>query len=486
MKFGQGFQASLERGEYPREWIDSAISYKKLKKCIKRVQQELRSYGLDQETLNALWQHVNRTGPSSVKGDRLLHYDDRSNGKVEFTPKLTIAIDPRDGSPMDAWLSPETRRHLQKFAHSPNPKVVEVDDSGSLNGDQLQRERQEDRLRTENCEDDTNTGRMVDQTEPSDLETIEIPLTSDSEFFQILRREVANLDKLQSKEQSSIELEIVQLGEDLRKLKLSKKRRSKEEIQAWRRIFELYNDAEIFLSSHEADAGARDVPHAQKQLEYFNKQVADSPSSARNKLGRDATIAVDRFLKINLDLLRLMKYQDINRTALTKIMKKFDKQTALHAQATIPDSLKSKSLITTDLAKATCFTISEEILQIIPQLSDYICPVCFSVTYKPVRLSCNHVFCIRCMVVMQRENQKHCPLCRAEVVLAADAGKLRPSIHKQRMSLIHSDNIDYELKHFLEKNFKAEVKEKQKANEEAVAIDNFGELHGKPMKCVVM
>jgi hypothetical protein len=31
-----------------------------------------------------------------------------------------------------------------------------------------------------------------------------------------------------------------------------------------------------------------------------------------------------------------------------------------------------------------------------------------------------------------------------------------------------------------------EVKEKQKANEEAVAIDNFGELYGKPMKCVVM
>jgi E3 ubiquitin-protein ligase BAH len=425
MKFGQDFQASLQRGEYPREWIDSAISYKKLKKCIKRVQQELRSYGLDHETLNVLWQHVDQTGPTSTKGDRRLHYDDRSNGKFGFTPKLTIVIDPKDGSPLDAWLSPETQRHLQKLAHASSSNVVEVDNSTSLNNNSPQTERQEDRSYTKNYEHNTEIGRADEQTEAAGLETIEIPLTSDSEFFQILRRELANLDKLQSKEQSSITSEIVQLGEDLRKLKLSKKRRSKEEIQAWRRIFELYNDAEIFLSSHEANAGARDVPNAQKQLEYFNKQISPSTSSMRNKLGKDATIAVDRFLKINLDLLRLMKYQDINRMALTKIMKKFDKQTALHAQANVADSLmKSKSLVTTDLAKATCFTISEEILQIIPQLSDYICPVCFSVTYKPVRLSCNHVFCIRCMVVMQREEQKNCPLCRAEVVLTADAGKL--------------------------------------------------------------
>jgi hypothetical protein len=49
-----------------------------------------------------------------------------------------------------------------------------------------------------------------------------------------------------------------------------------------------------------------------------------------------------------------------------------------------------------------------------------------------------------------------------------------------------ADHIDTELKHFLEQNFKAEVKEKQKANELAVAIDRFGEAYGKPVKCVVM
>lgn len=39
---------------------------------------------------------------------------------------------------------------------------------------------------------------------------------------------------------------------------------------------------------------------------------------------------------------------------------------------------------------------------------------------------------------------------------------------------------------FLEQNFKAEVKEKQKANEIAAAIDRFGEPYMEPMKCSVM
>ena len=39
---------------------------------------------------------------------------------------------------------------------------------------------------------------------------------------------------------------------------------------------------------------------------------------------------------------------------------------------------------------------------------------------------------------------------------------------------------------FLEKNFKAEVKEKQKANELAAALDRFGEPYLEPAKCAVM
>lgn len=70
-----------------------------------------------------------------------------------------------------------------------------------------------------------------------------------------------------------------------------------------------------------------------------------------------------------------------------------------------------------------CFKISEELISVIPQLNDYLCPVCYSIAFKPIRLSCGHIFCIRCMIVMQRAEEDHCPLCRGSVVMQADSGE---------------------------------------------------------------
>lgn len=434
MKFGQDYQAALQRDEFPPDWVESAISYKKLKKCIKRVQKELLSLGLDQETLNALWQHVSTGGEvdSSDSGaDRMLHYTvDASGNNVNFVPKLTIALDPHDGSPMDAWLSPDTRRYLRRMARnsrssesseepSPTPPKRRMTVSKRPNGDTAPTKSSADH---EPVQLDA-----PDETEGQEIETVEIPLTSDSEFFQILRRELDSLENLQIKEQQEIGESVALLADQIRNLKLSKKRRSKQEIEAWRKLFELYLDSEVFLSSHEVDAGSRDVTHAQSQLKYFTGAVVDQriKGMLATKEGNEA---MDRFLKINVDLLRLMRFQEMNRIALTKILKKFDKQTALHARAAIPESLKNSAVVSKDLARATCFTISNELLSIIPQLNDYLCPVCFSVTYKPVKLECQHIFCIRCLIVMQREKQDHCPLCRAGVVMKADAGKFGPCL----------------------------------------------------------
>jgi E3 ubiquitin-protein ligase BAH len=73
-----------------------------------------------------------------------------------------------------------------------------------------------------------------------------------------------------------------------------------------------------------------------------------------------------------------------------------------------------------NIAKAICFKVNEELLTVVPQLNDYLCPVCFSIAYKPVRLRCLHVFCIRCMITMQRARNRYCPMCRDDVVLEAD------------------------------------------------------------------
>ncbi len=438
MKFARDFQAALERDEYPQEWIDSAISYKKLKKCIKRVQQELLGLGLDQQTLESLWQHIGPSATTAMNGEAsnpLMQYSFPDKDGVKFTPRLTIAIDPRDGSPMDAWLSPETRRVLRRFVKGNHLASRNYEEHAHLGeGIHQEEDHQHERVMHDTTADSPNGGSSDGDSADvlEHLETIEIPLTSDSEFFQILRRELANLDRLQEVEQAEIQSEIVRLGDDLRVMKNSKRRKSKEEIEAWREIFRMYNDAQIFLSSNEQDAGVRDASQAQRQLQLFTSMLAMERSRTL-KLGKDAGFALERFLRINGNLLRLMKFQDINRIALFKIMKKFDKRTALHAQATVSETLSKAPFMAQDLAKATCFTISEEILHIIPQLDDYLCPICFTISYQPVRLRCNHVFCIRCLIVMQRARQDHCPLCRGGVVLEACGGKwaLIPAVTSQ-------------------------------------------------------
>ncbi|OCT47689.1 putative RING finger protein [Cladophialophora carrionii] len=457
MKFGQDFESTLARGEYPPEWVNSAISYKKLKKCIKRVQQELLSLGLDKDTLDALWKRVGSPdlGADLGAADSLLQYTVDDGETVSFTPKLTIVIDPRDGSPMDAWLSPETRQILRRLARSSRAHIDHT----------LQRDDSPDEQRR-------FTGESPSENDKHQLELVEVPLTADSEFFQTLRHELACLDDLQKAEYARLQDETNRLGSELRALRASKSKRSKKEVEIWRKIFELYSDAEVFLSSHEADAGARDAAHAQKQLQAFTQSLSTQQKQAPFRLGDNANTALSRFLQINVNLLRLIKFQEINRTAINKIMKKFDKRTSLPAKSSVTQSLtKSSPFIVQDLAKATCFTISEEVLSVIPQLNDYLCPICFSVSWRPVRLRCGHLFCIRCMIVMQQEENDQCPLCREAVVLEAT-----------------EKNIDPEMVKFLYANFKADVKEKQRQNEIAAGIDRWGAAyeHAQRDRCVVM
>lgn len=76
------------------------------------------------------------------------------------------------------------------------------------------------------------------------------------------------------------------------------------------------------------------------------------------------------------------------------------------------------------MAKEVCAQVSTEVVKIVPQLDDYLCPVCLSIAYKPIRLTCGHVYCIRCMIKMQQSKAKHCPLCRNNAIMDADSGKL--------------------------------------------------------------
>jgi len=64
MKFAHELKEALRREGFPSHWVESAVPYGLLKKSIKKVEAELRSFGLDAETLRHLV-------PSSSSGSEI-------------------------------------------------------------------------------------------------------------------------------------------------------------------------------------------------------------------------------------------------------------------------------------------------------------------------------------------------------------------------------------------------------------------------------
>lgn len=104
------------------------------------------------------------------------------------------------------------------------------------------------------------------------------------------------------------------------------------------------------------------------------------------------------------------------------------------------------------------------LLQLIPQLDDYMCPICCTVAFKPIQLQCGHVFCVRCLVKLKKEDKTNCPLCRYEGAIAMADGS----------------NLDEERQLIIQKYFPVEVKEKLKDRNQ----ERYEEMVGKS-KCVM-
>ncbi|KAL2203892.1 RING-14 protein [Sarocladium strictum] len=449
MKFARDFRDALASQGFPEHWVDQAIPYGRLKKCLKKVQRELQELGLDPETLRVL------IDPASDSPLALQYQLETSSGTNLVRPKLTVDVHLQDGIVVDASLTPASRRFLEKLASDIAAE--------KLGKPQVSRRKSSQLPDPESEPDDEPEAahRRVDDTVTTDAppgtncETIEVPLTFDGEFFDLLQNDVVNLDALQEQEQQKMLQEVEDIGKEVAVV-AKPSRFSKNDLARWRDIFELYLDAEIFFATHEQDHGARSSGRALKQLQLFQGEVEKRKLNAKFKL-RESQVAFDRFLKLNVSLLKNLQFQELNRLAVSKILKKFDKRTALGISKAFPVAVPSDKLLAGSVAKDVCAQMSQQLVNVVPQLNDYLCPVCFAVAYRPVKLDCQHIFCLRCIVKMQRRKEKHCPLCRSDVVMTASA-----------------DNLDIELAKYLRKYFSKEAKEKQKADDLERGIEDYG------------
>ncbi|KAK2612229.1 hypothetical protein QQS21_001805 [Conoideocrella luteorostrata] len=433
MKFARDFKETLASRDFPAHWIDRAVPYGQLKKCLKKVQRELHDLGLDPDTLRSLLD-PNTTSPVALK-----YRLKAANDSNVVRPKLTVYVHMEDGVAVNASLTPTSRGFFERIAAELRPDHTYTEPGFNTAVPEL-------------------TQGLTERSEDTDhdrYETVEVPLVFDGEFFDLLQSDVSDLDALQTEEQHKMTADVVQLGKDV-SVVCGTSRFSKSDLARWRYIFELYLEAEVFFGTHERDHGTRSSQTALKQLQWFQGEVEKRHLVKDFKL-RESQKAFSQFANLNLNLLKNLQFQELNKLAIIKILKKFDKRTSLGVSQTFRSTIQSEGFLSRDVAKDICAQISRELVTVVPQLNDYLCPVCFSVAYRPVRLDCQHVFCIRCVVKIQRRNEKYCPLCRADVVMSASA-----------------DNLDRTLEKYMKKYFAREVKEKQRTNEIERGIEDYG------------
>ncbi|KAL6851984.1 SPX domain-containing protein [Trichoderma novae-zelandiae] len=454
MKFAHELKQSLASQGFPPHWVAHAIPYGQLKKCLKKVQRELQELGLDAETLRAL------LDPKTDSPVALNYSLNPSSNSTIVRPKLTVEIHLHEGNIIDASLTPATRQFFEKIS-SKLPLDGSDAAKESKTAEPAPAETGDEAARTP-----SQALILANRAGNGGYDTIEVPLVSDGVFFDILQSDVSSLDALQATERDQLKEEVKDLGKQVSHVSRPG-RFSKSDLDRWRRIFELYLDAEVFFATHERDHGARSSQKALQQLQWFQNQV--QKQQLVNSFKRpESRAAFSKFLELNLNLLKQLQFQELNLLAISKILKKFDKRTALGVSRAFPSALSSRKLLSGDIAKEVCARISDELVSIIPQVNEYLCPICYNIAYQPVRLDCQHVFCIRCSVKLQRRQEEHCPLCRARVVMDASA-----------------KNIDSDLERFMRKNFPAEVKEKERADQIERGIEEFGPSY-KPAECTVM
>jgi len=234
--------------------------------------------------------------------------------------------------------------------------------------------------------------------------------------------------------------------------------RAPSDMYTWREIMATFAAEEIWFDESMAviRCDTAKLEKCQSRLGKWER-LASERCFPKLKLQK-SRVAFGEFLRLNRDLLAMKQFRELNKMAIGKILKKHDKRTLLTCRAGYEGLLAQYSFIHDSLTQALCYAVATHLLTIVPQPQDYNCPVCMSISWKPIRLKCGHVFCVRCLIKAQRRNMTNCPLCRRSGSVAQAT----------------ADNLDVPLMNLLRLYFPKEIKEKRKENaKELVELGRF-------------
>lgn len=454
MKFAKVLERTLQQEDLPSEWIEAAIQYKLLKKCISKVVKELAFLGLSLTDLKVLLQDETQERPVEMYSDEakndnpiVAHYT-LKKAKNDVVPYLKIVLNDKDENRYSKdhihVLADQIRRKLVSLVHSDEDDerhILEIKEVGNQH-------------LVLSAKVNSHADEMNQIVRVENENEIVVMLNSDLTFFKLLSSELQNLDTIREKEEGFLIHQIDKLSDEMVALT-----RRRSDLYIWRELFRLYLDSEVFFRYNETSLVQmqRSSDQVKKNLAEFMLRVEQVQIVERlNK--KSAVVACEQFIAMNVRLLKILQFQAINATALKKILKKFDKQTSLNVSGRFPDLILRNHVFIhgSSLAQSICFMIQNKLLRLIPQIEDYTCPICMSVAFKPIRLLCLHIFCVRCLVKMKQRGKTDCPLCR----------------HTKAIEMADSSNLDVEAMQLIWKNFPIEVKQKLRE----VDKEKYGEV----------
>lgn len=373
MKFAREFKAAIQSGDYPEEWCKAAIPYPTLKKCLNKIRAEFQDMGLDADTLRQLL----AAQAVSERGDQipLAKYKFDGMSSSIFCPNIigswpltipvsdsdvqthfTIFVDLEDGVVVDASLSPASKAFLQKQADIRRSSVTDstltTESNGDIDGND---DTPMPDIIVEESDDESGPpsgvtsppGERLPGVRHKSFQRVEVSLTADSEFFGLIYRDMAELERIGQAEQVAITAEVVALGQEVSAVaRPEKKKRAwfgggsdkanahsknktttiahhkyASDLTRWREIFELYLDAQVFFSTRERDHGkAHTSVQASRQLDWFQEQVKKRGLLQHFQLA-DSFVAYQHFLLLNKRLYLNLRFRELNQTAQAKILK---------------------------------------------------------------------------------------------------------------------------------------------------------------------
>lgn len=454
MKFAKVLQQTLIEEDIPEEWVEAAIQYKALKKYIGKVVHELEFLGLSKNDLKLLLDDKTELSEEDAVPTNpiVAEYSlQKLRNSKDIVAYLKITLN-------DSETKGYSQDHIHQLADQIRARIEKVSTSDDDDHHIVEVKEEDDRL---------VLSRSRSQSE--ELVTVQnnneiiIMLKSDTKFFKMLNAELGNLDSLRDEEEKALIRAVDHISDAV--LSFSHK---KSDMYKWRELFRIYLESEVFFRYNETTLLLLQRSSEQIRANFNEFMSRVQKSHILESLDKKrSVVAFNEFVAVNERLLKILLFQAINSTALRKILKKFDKQTSLNISSKFPDLISKEHIFITgsSLAQSICFVMQSKLLTLIPQIDDYTCPICMSIAFKPIRLTCGHIFCVRCLVKLKQRHKLDCPLCRA----------------KNAIENADSTNLDVETMKLMQKYFPNEVKEKLKE----VDREKYGEVVVHDKQCAI-